>query len=165
MLAPSIKDTCSQETFNLLNPAFCGLVLISAAQSFYENSGLGMPVSLCYLTLPLVLHKRTRELIGTKKNLAVWIRENQEILSGFSDRARALVPFASASLDFLFREKSIHTHEGKIVILHPLKTANVVSFTEDEEIRDCVKKASSLGKLFSRIPSDVDIYAVLGVKP
>lgn len=161
----SLKETYSPETFNLLNPAFCGLILISTAQSFYSNCGTGMPITLCYLALPLVLHERTRKLIGKQMNLAVWIKENQEVLVGFSDRASALVPFVSASLDFLFRVKSIRTSKGKILILHPLKISDIVSFTGDEEIRDCVKKAAFLGKLFSKIPSDVDIYAALGVKP
>jgi hypothetical protein len=165
MAISSLKKTYSTETFNLLNPAFCGLILMSTAQSFYANCGMGMPISLCYLALPLVLHERTRKLIGKQKNLAVWIKENQEILVGFSDRASALVPFVSASLDFLFRVKSVRTSKGKIIILHPLKVNDVISFSEDEEIRDCVKKATSLGKLFSKIPSDVDIYAALGVKP
>src|SRR5574344_335806 len=161
----SLKETYSPETFNLLNPAFCGLILISTAQSFYSKCGTGMPITLCYLALPLVLHERTRKLIGKQMNLAVWIKENQEVLVGFSDRASALVPFVSASLDFLFRVKSIRTSKGKILILHPLKISDIVSFTGDEEIRDCVKKAAFLGTLFSKIPSDVDIYAALGVKP
>ena len=161
----SLKETYSSETFNLLNPAFCGLILMSTAQAYYRASGLGMPLSLSYLALPLVLHEESRRLIGKQRYFAVWVATNQELLVGFSERASALVPFVSSALDFLLREKNIRITKGRLVILQPIKTSAEPKLSSDDEIVDCVKHADLLGKLFSKANGDVDIYSALGVKP
>lgn len=45
------------EIRNLFNPAFCGVVLFRAMQSYEEENSQGMPFSLALLVLPLCLQK------------------------------------------------------------------------------------------------------------
>jgi hypothetical protein len=47
------------EIANLLNPAFCALLLAQAVRGYQEETKVGLPYALAFLVLPLVLHKPT----------------------------------------------------------------------------------------------------------
>jgi hypothetical protein len=81
-----------QEEANLLNPAFCGLVIALAVDDYVKEVGEGMPFCFAFLVLPIVLHKPTREALPqrTTKALSSWLDENEEYRATFADRALAL---------------------------------------------------------------------------
>ena len=86
---------------NLFNPAFCALLLFDFINQYSKKKdNLGMPYSLMYFILPIVLHKETRDSLpkSTNKILHPWIQENPNIRIGFSQRAREFVPFTKEAL-------------------------------------------------------------------
>jgi hypothetical protein len=88
------------EIRNLFNPAFCGLVIIRALQSFEEEAADGMPFSLSPLILPLCLHKESREVITSspKSYLLRTFNMHPEILVRFPERTRSLLPYTFEAL-------------------------------------------------------------------
>jgi len=92
---------------NLFNPAFCGLLLFEAFKGYASTFEDGMPFPSSFLVLPLVLHKRTRELVPSRisasNGLANWTVDHPEVKLGFADRMRVLIPITRESSLFLLR--------------------------------------------------------------
>ncbi|WP_414577239.1 three component ABC system middle component [Anabaena sp. CCY 9402-a] len=51
------------EYANLLNPAFCSIILHNAIKGYQNEKKQGMPYPLLFLLLPLVLHNSTRNAL------------------------------------------------------------------------------------------------------
>ena len=88
------------EVRNLFNPAFCGLILFRALQGYEEENADGMPFSLALLVLPLCLQKESRQVIADspRSYLLKTVEKNPQLLVGFADRAKDLMPFALEAL-------------------------------------------------------------------
>jgi Family of unknown function (DUF6521) len=69
------------ELANLLNPAFCGFLIRSAAASYKESKPEGMPFALAFLVLPLVLHVSTRKTLprSVRTTLISWLRVSVQV--------------------------------------------------------------------------------------
>ncbi|MGH8055339.1 MAG: three component ABC system middle component [Stenotrophomonas sp.] len=83
------------EQVRLLNPAFLGALIYSAAKGYEEESnGSGLPYALAFVALPAVLQKVTRETLprAISTSLAAWLSVHPSALVGFSDRAKAIAP-------------------------------------------------------------------------
>lgn len=160
----------STEIANLLNPAFCGVMLSKAIVGYWEKSARGMPVSLAYLVLPMVLHKATREQLpkSVATSLFAWMEANPELRMGFPERTKAMVPFTNEGLLMLYSHGYLSSSERKDV----LKSCRDFSATGlriysglDEEVKEIVAGASLIGRVFARAASPATIYAALGVRP
>src|ERR1044072_5773005 len=88
------------EIRNLFNPAFCGIVIIRALQSFEAEDEGGMPFSLSPLILPLSLHKQSREIItrNPRSYLLRTIQMHPEVLVRFPERTTSLMPYTFEAL-------------------------------------------------------------------
>ena len=84
----------------LLNPAFCSSIIYHVILEYQKKAKRGFPFTLIYLILPIILHKSTRERITSRTNMVVWIQRSPDVLVGFSERAKSLVPFANESVEF-----------------------------------------------------------------
>ena len=84
----TLWETRSTEVANLLNPAFCGELMLCCIKTYMETSKKPFPYPLVFLILPIILHKKTRTSISktTREQLHVWIRFNQEIKIGHTKR-------------------------------------------------------------------------------
>lgn len=154
-----------REVFNLLNPAFCGEILVHCIQSYSRLMKGPMPYPLLYLILPLVLHKETRDKLAVKSQefLHTWIQTNQYLFSDFSRRTKELVPITSDAIVFLL--------QNNIIVLDSFANVSVTKFeinnnsNRDDEINDCVDKSKTIGRMFARSGSVANIFRVLGVSP
>ncbi len=153
------------EVRNLFNPAFCGLILFRAFQGYEEENPDGMPFSLALLVLPLCLQKDSRQVIedSPRSYLLKTVEKKPQLLVGFADRARDLLPFALEALGLLMER-------GCITVLQDgrLKTVpNCVrkSVTGTSESISCQRVARIIGKEFARIADRVTVYTTFGVRP
>lgn len=153
------------EIRNLLNPAFCGLVLFRALQSYEEADPRGMPFSLSLLVLPLCLHKDTREIIASnpRSYLLKTSEKNPQILVGFADRVAHMLPYVFEGFGLLMERGCITiSNDGRIKSVKN-KVRKTVNGTE--ETVSCQKVARIVGKEFARITDRVTIYTTFGIRP
>lgn len=153
------------EVRNLFNPAFCGLILFRALFGYEEENPDGMPFSLALLVLPLCLQKDSRQVLADKPRsyLLKTIEKNPQVLVGFADRARDLMPFALEAFGFLMeRGCFVVSQDGRLKTV-PDRVRKTVSGTS--ESISCQRVARRLGKEFARIADRVTVYTTLGIRP
>lgn len=153
------------EIRNLFNPAFCGVILTRAIKAFEQEDGAGMPFSLSLLVLPLCLHRRTRETVraSNRAHFLKVVGTSPEMLVGFPERARSLLPYAMEALGLLMHLGCIEvTGDGRIKLVAKKVKAKELSTLECQE---CEQAARLVGREFGRLRDRVTIYTTLGVKP
>lgn len=153
------------EVRNLFNPAFCGLVLFKALRAYDRIDNRGMPFSLSLLVLPLSLHKisRARLLESTRAYFLKVIASEPQLLIGFADRARAMLPYAQEGLGLLLQVGAISVSSDGCIITISRKIRPWEATSN--ETRDCQQVAEYLGRQFARVADRATIYTSLGVRP
>jgi hypothetical protein len=154
------------EVANLLNPAFCALILRESVRGFADDAPSGMPFPLVFLILPLTLHKRTREAfpnsIATKMH--PWIENNQQAQVGFAQRCSAIVSHTKEALLFANANDLIEfTSDARLVIKRPRLTRP--AWPGDSEPTSCLDSARFLGRWLSRAGDTATVFAMWGVRP
>lgn len=153
------------EIRNLFNPAFCGVILLRAFLGFEEDDDSGMPFSLALLILPLCLYKDSRELIPKKSNsyLLKTIIDNPQMLVGFAERTRSLLPYTLEALGFTMHLQSFEvTEQGRFMVL---KKGIRKKIEGTQESIECQKAARIVGKQFAKINDRLTIYTTFGIRP
>lgn len=153
------------EERNLLNPAFCALVIAAAVREFQRTAGKPMPYSLALLVLPLCLHQATRnEILANKKtSLLRVVAIRPELLVDFAPRAKGLMQYALEAFALLASKGCISVSDEGGITLLPRKVSPQSLTTEDAEA--CRSAATVLGRDFARINDRVTIYTSLSIRP
>ena len=155
----------THEVAFLLNPAFCGRVLYSTIKTYNEKTNRTFPFSLIYLVLPLVLHKETRVNINSRTQFQLWVQRHPQLLIGFPQRAKELVPITNESIEFLLQTGNISIAlNGEFEITPNSKTLSKTKFADDE-VSECLKKGEHIAKWFATAGKVETIYIELGVRP
>ena len=155
----------AKEVAYLLNPAFCGRIIYNTVKEYEIASKRAFPVPLVYLILPLILHKKTRELISSRTQLLVWIQRYPHLLIDFHVRAKELVGITNEAMEFLFQTNFLMLNvNGEI---ETVKTQKALSKTKyiDDEVRECILKSGNVAKWFATAGKTETIYISLGVTP
>lgn len=153
------------EVAHLFNPAFCASVLAHSARGFTAEASAGLPWLLSFVIVPLILHKATREVSPTIKTTKfhAWIERNPLVRVGFSDRARSMVPHVreamifGASTGLLVCDACGNVFAGPRL---PKREANTAS----EEVRECFRRARTLGAVLASGGTEHTVLAMLGVQ-
>jgi hypothetical protein len=159
----------SPEEANLFNPAFCGALVVKAVENFTKNAGDGLPFSLAFLILPIVLHRETRQSLPrtTITSLLAWIEDHQHQLVGFPDRVRRLRPITQEAVMFGLAHEALRVSESGLIILGSTRVVTtertMILFTE--EARDCIDRSGFVGRWFAKAGSPSTIMAIWGVAP
>lgn len=153
------------EVANLLNPAFCGEILVRAIAQYQTTSQEPLPYALAFLVLPIVLHKRTREQIPAQARvqLHAWIQQHQNLRVGFADRASQMVPITNESIMFLLQLNQLSIDRQGRLATRTRRGARKVPTSE--EIDDCYRKAQVVGRWFARAGASENVFTMWGVKP
>lgn len=149
----------------LFNPAFCGVLLIRAMKSYQETSGKGLPFSLAFLILPLCLHEESRSFIQKhyKSSFINIVAAHPDLVIGFSERAKFLVPYTLEGLGYAYSAGSFKvTNHGNLLYQDG---GIVTAIKGSDEVQACQKSAVYLGRAFSRVGSKTTIYTCMGVRP
>lgn len=155
-----------QEVAYLLNPAFCGEVILHCIKTYQQKTRRPMPFPLFFLILPIILHKPTRESMPqtARGRMYSWLQANPQVKVGFAQRTRTLINISKETLSFMMQFKVLMVDDiaGLSVYKTQRKRINKI---EASEVRDCFEKAELLAKWFSNSGLSINIYAMWGVKP
>lgn len=162
-------DERPQEVANLLNPAFDGFLLYQAIVGFQQETEEGMPFELVFLVLPFVLHEQTRSRLPSKvtTHLATWLQDERDVLLGFGERVTGLVPYTQEAVRFLTDHSLVTLKENGRFLAGPDSYKRGVGpySKSSEEIRRCVRTATSVGRWLALSGNSTTIFALLGIQP
>lgn len=150
----------------LANPAFCGKILHNCFKAYSGQTQSTFPYALCFFTLPIILHKRTRDLLpsSSRKTLHAWFNENNELKIGLPNRIRGYIPYTKESIMFLIANNAISINDSGGIEMS--RITNTFKTEEDEtELLDCFKKSETLGKILAKSGNVSTIYSIIGVRP
>lgn len=153
-----------KEIASNFNPAFCGELVYYALEEYQKCGNNSLPMVLLPLILPIVLHKETRDAIGSSRTqMSVWLHQNPEVRINFASRVSNLLEVTLETYVFLLYYKVIEVENGEIVLKNKLiKRKN----TElHEETKACIDKAKIIGRWFAKHNDIATIYFMWGVKP
>jgi hypothetical protein len=156
------------EVGNNFNPAFCGWLIRESVEGYCSVNPAGLPFSLVFLALPLVLHRPTREILprGTVTALHPWLREHPQARIGLADRAGQLAQIVRESVLFLSTYGLVSiTDEARITATGKLGRGKAPILAASEEVKTCVAKAKMVGAWFAEAGDAVTIYQMWGVRP
>jgi hypothetical protein len=153
------------EVAHLLNPAFCSRLLYGTIRSYNDEVQRGLPFSLVYLVLPLLLHKATRQSINSRTQFLIWQQRNEHLLVYFAERAEQLVQITNEAMEFLLHTGYISVNQSGELMATPTKRALHKTKFADEEIKECITKSEHIAKWFARAGKAETIYITLGVRP
>lgn len=157
------------EYANLLNPVFCSIMLHNAIKGYKKEKKQGMPYSLLFLVLPLVLHNSTRNALPKKivTKLHIWLQRHPEARVGFGDRTSNLVLYTKEALAFGMQIGIINIcDDGKFTWVNgKLKPISAVSWSSDTEPAICCKKAEFIERWLAQAGEVSTIYTMWGICP
>lgn len=159
-------DARPPEVANLLNAAFASLVIRSAIKEYAKTEGGGMPLSLTYLILPIVLHRETRESLPrtSRTRLHTWLQGNQMVAIGFATRAQRMVEYSREALLFGLQH-GILTANGSARIQVAKVRLRKYPRAEGSESGACLERAELVGRLFAATGDATTILSMWGVRP
>lgn len=158
------------EVANLLNPAFCSVVLHNAIKGYQSQQELGMPFPLIFIILPFVLHPKTRDALPstTTKNFYSWLQENHQTYIGFSHRAKNLVLHTKESITFGIKQQIFQVNnDGRIILVIRRRTVRNPAkiWSKESDAYQCYSKAHFVGKWLTKINDVSNIFVALGIRP
>ncbi len=155
------------EHARLLNPAFLGLLICEGSRGYSSVREEGMPYALAFLASPIVLHKKTRELLprAVSTSLAAWLSENPIAEVGFAERAKTLVGPTREAIIYACNAKIVSLQESRLLGTRRPKGYGAFERGASEEVKKCLKKAEFLGKWFANASDSTTTLALWGVTP
>jgi hypothetical protein len=151
-------------TANLINPAFCSEVIRECVTAYNLESKGNFPFALSFLVLPFILNGRIRNRLPKIKSNTIhgWLNKNEDLKINLIKSITSYIPFTKEAIMFAIAHNSLSIDDaGNIFIISRKGKLK----TEDEEIKDCLKKAGTVGKVLSISGSPLTIYSILGIKP
>ena len=153
---------------NLLNPAFCGLLLTRAAKEYEESSGRGMALPLMFLVLPLAVPSHVRSLLPTNSasSFPAWIHSHPEVRIGLAEHAREMVHLTRQAILFCIQRRALAISRDQLISSVPRRmSASDELERESPGVEEMVRKARFVGRWFARSGEATTIYYLLGIQP
>ncbi len=158
----------AKEEAYLLNPAFCCATLSVAMRNYTTVKNEGVPFSLVFMFLPIVLHKPTRENLppNTRTSMAAWLQENPGARVLFYERLISLKPHTREAIRFGMLLDWIIVRNGGLLET-TLSNTEITRTTRtlSDEARECVMRARFVGKWFAEAGETHTAMAFWGVRP
>jgi hypothetical protein len=161
-------DQRPRELAHLLNPAFLSVLIARASSGYKEEADAAFPFSLAFLTLPLILHRTTRERLPhtTRTRMTAWLQDSPDVRVGFAERTRALVPYAREAIIFALYNGALRlTESGDIETTSPRLISRELRGSDMDEANECLRRASFVGRWLARAGSASTVYALWGIRP
>ncbi len=156
----------SVEATNLFNPVYCSILLRESIEGYESKSSMGMPYPILFLVLPIIMHKHTRESLPkrTITYMHKWLHENPEVLIGFPERTRKLVPFTKEAIIYAMHNNLINIDENGFATITNKKIKSP-SWPKGSETLVSKERAKFLGTWLSMGGDVSTIYISWGVRP
>jgi hypothetical protein len=155
-----------REVAALLNPTFCSVLIYEAARGAKQEGNRGLPYTLTFMVLPIILHRPTRQAMPSTiaKRMHAWLEENQQARIGFSNRARNMVPYTREAL--LFGCAASFLEFTPTACIYPLRRQiRGLNWGTESEAADCRKRARFVGRWLSHAGDEITILGLWGVRP
>lgn len=149
----------------LFNPAYCAAILHRVSSGYQATAGRGLPYSLAFIALPVVLHPASVECLpsSSKTRLHNWLLGNPEALIGFAERSRSLAPFVREAVVFGLQARVLQLVEPDL--LAPFTSRQIGKWEKRHYNLLTAKKAVVLGKLLSQIREVPTTFTLFGIRP
>jgi hypothetical protein len=163
----ALLEVGSSEELALFNPAFLARLLHGVTTDYENAAHVGMPASLAFLLLPLVLHKPTREDLPSlaSAQMQKWIREHPQHMAGLDVRVQAMRTFVGLAIRFGLRHALLVSSEGRISAGSVKRRPAGFRDLESAEVHDCLRVSKLLGRWFARQPDAPTLLAFWGLRP
>lgn len=147
----------------LFNPAFGAYLLASGINAAVKKTQRPLPWPSAFLILPLVLPADTRSSLPAKSTvtLMAWADDHPRLRAAFAERAAALTDYTRASLRTAMRHRAINVASSGLICPRTPKPA---STAPGEEVADCVKAATLVGRWLA-VTDPTRAFTTLGVRP
>ncbi len=161
------------EQRNLLNPAFCAVVLWNVAKGYQSeataaNAAAGLlPIELAFVGASFVLRGQTRRQLPTtvRTSLATWIHDQPLERSAVAKGIVILRPYVREAL--LFGAKhGILSMQGRHVDGDPAAARKIARYVRQSsaDVSDCVGQAGFVGRWLYRGGTVSTVLAMLGIQ-
>lgn len=166
-MTASIVEAASSEEVALFNPAFLTRLVYSTATGFVKQAQEGLPASLAFLALPLVLHKPTRDDLPAvaSSQMQKWIREHPRHLARLDTRVLSMRPFVAIAVRYGLRHGALLGAEGRLSPGSIKRRPPGFREQESAEVEECFGAATFLGRWFARQPDPATLLALWGLRP
>lgn len=157
-----------KEEAYLLNPPFCCLLVTASVIGYASIENKGLPFSLPFMIIPIVLHKPTREALprNITTSLTAWLEENQNAKILYSKRVTSLLPYVREAILFGASHNWLKFENGGVITTS--KTASDIKKFIDratDEVKECIRRSNFVGRWFANAGSVETIMALWGVRP
>lgn len=161
------------EERNLLNPAFCTVVLWHLAKGFQNDmtrmdvEEAGLPLQLAFVGTSLVLRGRTREQLprSIATTLTAWIHSHPLERSSVAQSVIALRPYIREALIFGIQHGALSLPKTSLLACKDLSRyiSNYLR-QSSAEVKECAQRAKFVGRWLQKGGSVPTIMALLGMK-
>ena len=151
---------------NLLNPAFCGEIMRRFIKAYNDKSEKKTSFLLCFIVLPIVLHKETREQLPatTNSHLLTWIDSKDALFIDFPNRVRDMKSYTKETLMFLLHQKAIQFNEDSTLEVYSFRKKKF-NGEDTEEVEHILKKVEFLGKWLTKVDDIKTLFSFLRIMP
>lgn len=161
------------EERNLLNPAFCAVLLWNVAKGYQSeaaaaNADVGLlPIELAFVSASFVLRGQTRRQLPStvRTSLATWIRDQPLERSAVAKGVVILRPYVREALLF-GAQHGVLSMQRRHVAGDIGATRKITRYLKQSsaEVRDCVGRAGFVGRWLYRAGTVSTVLAMLGVQ-
>lgn len=151
-------------TANMLNPALIGSTIATTATTYARESGDGLPWELTFLTVPMALHRDTREALPTRVSAHIdkWVTGHAALNSGLAGRMISMRPYVREGIRYAIRTGELSIANGGTLVSDFRPPSRRTTTPELELI---IKRAGFLGRWFACAGSVATLYTLFGVAP
>ncbi|WP_427901723.1 three component ABC system middle component [Marinobacter bryozoorum] len=161
------------EQRNLLNPAFCAVVVWHIARGYCTeskttNDPQALPLELVFVGASFVLRGQTRSQLPltTRTSLATWIADHPMDRSAIAKGVLILRQYIREAI-LLGAQYGLISFTGSgVVAANASKKAisNYLRTTSSDEVRECARRAEFVGRWLYKGGAPSTVLAMLGVK-
>ena len=143
----------------MLNPCLLALVLGRAASGYRRESNEAMPLALCFIVAPLVLHRGTREALPGRitSHMSTWISRQPSIRAGFPMRAAALVEPVREGIRFGVREGILAVDQDALESRGPSRR------TDEPALSELLNRSAFVGRWLTKPDRPSTVFTLFGV--
>lgn len=153
------------ELANLLNPAFCALLLQEAAYGYQAASRQGLPYALAYLILPIVLYPPARQALPGRTNavLSAWLQEHPAVQFHVATRTAWMLPYSREAILFGLQHHLLRVDDEGSLAAESRRAQS--PFPAESEPDTCRKAAGLIGRWFGKTPDPSQVLKMWGLRP
>lgn len=158
---------------NLLNPAFCAIVVWHLARGYNtESTALtttftGLPLELAFVGASFVLRGQTRDQLPrmTTTSLATWVHDHPLERSAVANGVVVLRDIVREALLF-GAQHGFLSLDGRQLDVSDVQKKKISTYlrTSSDEVRECMRQALFVGRWLCKAGAPLTVLALLGVQ-